>query len=183
MTLLFLYAEFFKIGLFSIGGGLATLPFLYQLAENHDWLTPEMIGNIQAVAQVLPGAIGVNMAAHTGFQCAGTAGAFVSAFGLISPSIIVILIVARTLQNFKENKSVKAVFAGLRPAACGLIAVAGLGAIKLVLHNENAQSWYELLRLRESLIFAVILFLVLKFNLNPIIYIAVCAVIGIIFLR
>ncbi|MDR2797740.1 MAG: chromate transporter, partial [Treponema sp.] len=130
MTLWWLFAEFLKIGVFSIGGGLATLPFLYQLADTYEWISPELIGNIQAVAQSLPGAIGVNMAAYTGFLCAGIPGAAVAVLGLVSPSIIVIIIIARMLQAFKENQVVIAVFSGLRPAAGGLLCAAGFGALK-----------------------------------------------------
>ncbi|MDR1955936.1 MAG: chromate transporter, partial [Treponema sp.] len=88
MNLLLLFVEFFKIGCFSVGGGLATLPFLYQLADTVQWLDPEMVGNMQAVAQSLPGAIGVNMAAYTGFLAMGIPGAVVAVLGLVSPSII-----------------------------------------------------------------------------------------------
>ena len=178
MTLLFLYARFFQIGLFSIGGGLATLPFLYRLADTQDRLSPEMIGNIQAVAQSLPGAIGVNMAAYTGFQCAGIPGAFIAALGLISPSIIIIIIVAGTLQAFKESRIVKAVFSGLRPAAGGLLCAAGFGAVKRSLYNGSASDWYELLRWRECLLLAMLCFLVFKFKKHPIIYIAVACIAG-----
>ncbi|MDR2101384.1 MAG: chromate transporter, partial [Treponema sp.] len=94
MTLLVLFAEFFKIGLFAVGGGLATLPFLYQLADKYDWLSRDMILDFQAVAQSLPGAIGANMAAYTGFRNAGISGGFIAALGLVSPSIIIIIIIA-----------------------------------------------------------------------------------------
>lgn len=178
MILLFLYAQFFQIGLFSIGGGLATLPFLYQLAENADWLSPELIGNIQAVAQSLPGAIGVNMAAHTGFQCAGILGGFIAAFGLISPSIIIISIIARMLAAFKENRRVMAVFSGLRPAAGGLLCAAGLGAVKRSLYYQDAPVWYDALRWRECLLLAVLCFLVFKYKKHPVVYIALAGVAG-----
>ena len=68
MSVFFIYAEFFKMGLFAVGGGLATLPFLFQMAATYEWLSPEMVGNYLAVAQSAPGPVGVNMAALTGFQ-------------------------------------------------------------------------------------------------------------------
>jgi chromate transporter len=181
MILLFLYLQFFQIGLFSVGGGLATLPFLYQLADRQDWLSPEIIGNIQAVAQSLPGAIGVNMSAYTGFQCAGIPGAFVSAFGLISPSIIVIIIVAKMLSAFKENAAVKAVFSGLRPAAAGLLCAAGFGAIKLSVYSGSGTAWYEMVRWREGVLLLILCFLVFKFKKHPIIYIALAGAAGVVF--
>ncbi|MDR2536532.1 MAG: chromate transporter [Treponema sp.] len=178
MIFLFLFVLFFQIGLFSIGGGLATLPFLYQAADKYDWLSPEMIGNIQAVAQSLPGAIGVNMAAYTGFQCAGIPGSFFAALGLISPSIIIIIIIAGTLQTFKESRIVKAVFSGLRPAAGGLLCAVGFGAVKLSLYNKAGANWYEQFRWRECLLLAILCFLVFKFKKHPIVYIAAAGAAG-----
>jgi len=180
MKLLLLYIEFFQIGLFSIGGGLATLPFLYKLADKYDWLSVEMVGNIQAVAQTLPGAIGVNMSAYTGYLCSGIAGAVIAPLALISPSIIVIVIIARILQSFKENNAVKAVFLGLRPAACGLISTAGFFAIRLSLYNAQAVNFYEKIRFREGILFAALLLLVFRFKKHPIIYIAAAGIAGVI---
>ena len=117
MNIFLLYAEFFKIGLFSIGGGLATLPFLYEMAARYDFYTAVNIGNFLAIAQSSPGAIGINTCAQIGYLAGGIPGAFLVALGLISPSIIIIIIVSRFLSVFKENTTVKAVFSGLRPAA------------------------------------------------------------------
>jgi len=178
MRLFLLYIEFFQIGLFSIGGGLATLPFLYKLAEKYDWLSVEMIGNIQAVAQTLPGAIGVNMSAYTGYQCCGIAGAVAAPLALISPSIIVIVLIARILQSFKENNAVKAVFSGLRPAAGGLICTAGFFAIRLSLYNAQTENFYERIRFREGILFAVLLLSIIKFKKHPIVYIAAAGIAG-----
>jgi chromate transporter len=180
VNLFILYTEFLKIGFFAVGGGLATLPFLYRLADNYEWLTMEKIADFLAIAQSSPGAIGVNMAAQAGFQGAGAAGAFVAALGLISPAIIVISIAARMFQVFKENKTVGAVFSGLRPAAGGLLAAAGFGAWKLSLYKGSAPVWYEMLRLRECIIFAVLFLGILKFRGHPIIYIGIGAAVGII---
>ncbi|MDR0629621.1 MAG: chromate transporter [Treponema sp.] len=178
MILLVLFAEFFKIGVFSIGGGLATLPFLYQLAATYAWISPEMIGTIQAVAQSLPGAIGVNMAAYTGFLCAGIPGAAAAVLALVSPSIIVILLIARMFQAFKENQVVIAVFSGLRPAAGGLLGAAGFGALRRSLYQGPAPVWYESLRWRECLLFLVLCLLIFKFKKHPIIYIALAGAAG-----
>ena len=106
MTLVVLFFDFFRIGLFSVGGGLAILPFLFELTSKYEWLTEEMIGNFLAIAQSAPGAIGVNMASQVGFQYASWVGAFIASIGLTAPSIIVIIIVARMFNQFKENKTV-----------------------------------------------------------------------------
>jgi chromate transporter len=179
MNFLLLYAEFFKIGLFAVGGGLATLPFLFQMADKYEWLSREMVGNFLAIAQSSPGPVGINMAAQAGFQCGGIIGGFLAPLGLISPAILIITIIARMLRSFKDNKTVASVFSGLRPAAAGLLAAAGLGAWKLALYNQDAAVWYRLLRWKESLIFAVLFCIIWKYKGHPIIYIAAGAVTGI----
>ena len=179
MTLLFLYLEFFKIGLFAVGGGLATLPFLFQMADKYEWLTREMIGNFLAIAQSAPGPVGVNMAAQTGFQAAGAAGGLLAALGLVSPAIVIITLTARVLLSIKENKIVASVFSGLRPAAAGLLAAAGFGAMKLALVNSDAAFGIELLRVKECIIFAALFLLIYKLKGHPVIYIAVGAAVGI----
>ena len=177
MRLLFLFANFFTIGLFSVGGGYAILPFLFGMADNASginadaWLTREMIGDMLAVAQSLPGAIGSNLSAHAGFHFAGVPGAFAAALGLTAPSIIIIMIVARTLKAFKENTLVKNLFSGLRPAAAGLLSAAAFWAISLALWNSAAPVWHQYIRWKETLIFIALFFLIYKFKKHPVVYI------------
>ena len=178
MSLLIIYAEFFRIGLFAVGGGLATLPFLFQLAGRSEWLNREMVGNFLAIAQSSPGAIGVNVAAQTGFQYAGVAGGLLAALGLISPAVIIITIIARMLRSFKENRIVISVFSGLRPAAAGLLAAAGLGAWKLALWNADAPRWFEALRWKECLIFAALFLLIWRFKGRPAGHPVICIAAG-----
>jgi chromate transporter len=178
VILLILFAEFFKIGLFSVGGGLATLPFLYQLADKYEWFSYESIMDMIAISESSPGAIGVNMATYTGFQCSGIPGAIIATLGLVSPSIIVIMIVARILLAFKESAPVQAVFSGLRPAATGLIAAAGFGVIWLSLYNDAASAWYEILRWREALLFAILFLLIRTLKKHPVVYIAIAGIAG-----
>lgn len=179
MNLFILYLEFFKIGLFAVGGGLATLPFLFQMADKYDWLDYEMVGNFLAIAQSAPGAIGVNMAAQTGFYAAGIPGSLIAPLGLISPAIVVIISLSIILKSIKENKIVLSVFSGLRPASAGLLAAAGFGALKLALYVSGASPWYNLIRIKESIIFVILFFVIFKFKGHPIIYIAVGAALGI----
>jgi chromate transporter len=179
VNLLFLLANFCRIGLFAIGGGLATLPFLFEIADRYDWLTREHVGDMLAVAQSLPGAIGVNLAAYTGFSYAGIAGSYISALGLTIPSIVIIIIVARTLQAFKESVIVKAVFSGFRPAAAGLLSAAGFGAIALSLYHPAAEIWFEIIRWKETCLFLVLFVLIYKFKKHPIIYIIAAGIAGI----
>lgn len=136
MTLyLRLFFEFFKTGLFSVGGGMATVPFLYDMADATGWFTRNDVANMVAVGESTPGPIGVNMATYVGFvtgrNAYGTPGALLGAaaatLGLVAPSILVILAVAMFLKSFRDNRYVNAAFYGLRPASAGLIAAAGLG--------------------------------------------------------
>ncbi|GHV25014.1 chromate transporter [Spirochaetia bacterium] len=185
MKLLFLFVHFFKIGLFSIGGGYATLPFLYEMADKAEgtsdkWLSAEKIGDMLAAAQSLPGAIGVNLSAYTGFRYAGIPGGFIAALSLISPSIIIIIIIARLLNAFKESKTAASLFAGFRPAGAGLLSAAALSALAISLYNPAAETWTAMLRWKECILFAALFFLVYKFKKHPVVYIAIAGAAGVV---
>jgi len=180
MNLVYLAFTFFKIGLFSVGGGLATIPFLFELADNSDgWLTREMIGNMLAVAQSIPGAIGANLAAYTGHTYAGIAGGYIAALSLTAPSIIIIILIAKVLQQFKESETVKSIFSGLRPAAAGLLSAACFGVIVLSIWNSAAPEWYEYLRWKELLMMGIVFILIIKLNKHPIFYIIAAGAAGV----
>ena len=133
MILLKLYWEFFKAGLFAVGGGMATLPFLQAIGENTGWYTYTDLMNMLAVSESTPGAIGINMATYVGFIVAGVPGAVIATIGEVTPSIIVILIVAAVLHSFRNNKYVDNAFYGLRPASTGLIGAACVAVVLEVL--------------------------------------------------
>lgn len=130
-----LFWEFFKTGLFAVGGGMATLPFLYSMSDTTGWFTHAQLADMIAVSESTPGPIGVNMATYVGFTAAGIPGAVIATLGLITPSIIIILIIARVLAAFRQNKYVDAAFYGLRPCSVGLIAAAGLLVVKIALFD------------------------------------------------
>ena len=121
MQLLILFLEFFKIGLFSVGGGLATLPFLYDLADKYPWLSASQIPDMIAISESTPGPLGVNMATYAGFHCAGPLGSVIATAGLVTPSVIVIIIVYKFLERFRKSTLVENAFYGLRPIVVGLI--------------------------------------------------------------
>jgi chromate transporter len=181
VTLLVLFAEFFKIGLFAIGGGLATLPFIYRLADTAAWLDAHMIPDMLAVAQSSPGAVGVNLAIYTGYRAAGIPGCVTAALGLVAPSIIIICVVAGMLRAFKENRYVQAVFTGLRPAAAGLLCAACIPVLKISLWNSEAALWYEHLRIGQSALFVVLFVLIRRFRAHPVVYIAAAGIVGVVF--
>lgn len=134
MIYLQLFWEFFKTGLFAVGGGMATIPFLYDISTATGWFTHNDLANMIAVSESTPGPIGVNMATYVGFITGmniagvptGILGAVVATLGLVAPAVVIILLVAMVLNSFRNNKFVDAAFYGLRPASSGLIAAAGL---------------------------------------------------------
>ena len=137
MLYLRLFWEFFKTGLFAVGGGMATLPFLYSMSDATGWFSHAQLADMIAVSESTPGPIGVNMATYVGFSTAGVPGAVVATLGLITPSVIIILIIARVLAAFWQNKVVDAAFYGLRPCSVGLIAAAGLLVVKIALFDVD----------------------------------------------
>ena len=189
MILLQLFFEFFKTGLFAVGGGMATLPFLYDISARTGWYTTEMLADMIAVSESTPGPIGVNMATYVGFVTAGIPGAIIATLGLITPSIIIILLIARALKAFRENPYVEAGFYGLRPCSVGLIAAAGFLVIKLALFNtELYQESGKLIDLFDfkAIALAAVLLVCTRYvkklkGLHPIFFILASAVIGIVF--
>ena len=133
MIYLQLFWEFFKTGLFAVGGGMATLPFLQAIGESTGWYTYTDLMNMLAVSESTPGPIGINMATYVGFTAAGIPGAVIATLGEVTPSIIVILIVAAVLHSFRNNPYVDRAFYGLRPASTGLIGAACVSVILEVL--------------------------------------------------
>lgn len=128
-----LFWEFFKTGLFAIGGGMATLPFLKDIGETTGWYTYSELMNMLAVSESTPGPIGINMATYVGYTVGGVPGAIIATIGEVTPSIIVILIVAMMLKKFRDNKYVNQAFYGLRPASTGLIGAACVAVVLEVL--------------------------------------------------
>ncbi len=178
ITILTLCYEFFKTGLFSIGGGLATLPFLFEMCKKYSWFTVSELTNMVAVSESTPGPIGVNMATYVGSTAASVTGGIVATLSLILPSIIVILIIARFLEKFSENKLVKDTFYGLRPAVVGMLFASVLSVFETAVFKGN---FFDGVDLRCFLLFAILVFGVFKFKKHPILYIGIGAVIGIIF--
>lgn len=189
MLYLRLFYEFFKTGLFAVGGGMATVPFLYNISESTGWFTTEELANMIAVGESTPGPIGVNMATYVGFTTAGIPGAIVATVGLVTPSVIIILIIARFLQQFRSNRYVDAGFYGLRPCSVALIAAAGMSVVVLSLLNtglyQQTGNWMDLFRWKCILLAAVLLVCTrwvpkIK-SLHPIVLILASAVIGAVF--
>ena len=184
MIFLQLFYEFFKTGLFAVGGGLATLPFLEDISQRTGWFTSAQLADMLALSESTPGPIGVNMATYVGFETAGILGSLCATVGLVMPSVILIVLVSKVLEKFRSNTYVEAAFYGLRPASVAMVASAGIGVAMTTLLNLTA-SGFAVLRWRELVLAAVILVLtnfvpkVKKFH--PIVFIALAAAVGIIF--
>ena len=190
MIFLQLFWEFFKTGLFAVGGGMATIPFLYKISDATGWFTHADLANMIAVSESTPGPIGVNMATYvgyiTGMNVSGipTAllGAVTATLGLITPAVIIILVVAMFLKSFRDNKYVNSAFYGLRPASTGLIAAAGLSVAAANFFPEAITlagfNW-------KGAILAVVLIVLTNIKklskIHPIVFIALSAVVGVVF--
>ena len=185
MTILRLIIEFFKTGLFAVGGGLATLPFLYEMGETTGWFTNQDVLNLLAVSESTPGPIGINMSTYVGFITSGIPGAILASFALAAPSVIVLLLVIRVLDKFKGNPLVDSIFKALRPASIGMITAALIGVVKAsLLHLENWAGLGSILSIFnwKGIVLAVALwFIMKKWKVHPIGYIAIAAVAGIVF--
>ncbi|MBQ9661738.1 MAG: chromate transporter [Oscillospiraceae bacterium] len=192
MIFLRLFWEFFKTGLFAVGGGLATLPFLYDISTRTGWYTQAQLADMIAVSESTPGAIGVNMATYVGFTTAGIPGAVVATLGLVCPSIIIIILIARVLKQFRNNKTVDAAFYGLRACSIALIASAGLLVARITFLNpgalqlEGAAAVLKGLLNWKAVALAAVLLAATRGikplkKLHPIVFIAASAVIGILF--
>ena len=186
MTYFFvLIYEFFKIGLFSVGGGLATLPFLYRLAEKYPWFSVDQIPDMIAISESTPGPLGVNMATYTGFQHSGVIGGILATAGLVAPSVIIIILVSKVLEKFRSNPYVERAFYGLRPAVLGLIASAGFGVLIGALFHSATLEELQLsalgsqIGIPECILFAVLLFATNHWKKHPVFYIVLGAAVGI----
>ncbi|MDO4488673.1 MAG: chromate transporter [Eubacteriales bacterium] len=181
MTYLRLFYEFFKIGLFAVGGGMATIPFVKEMGEVTGWFTNTEIMNMLAISESTPGPIGINMATYVGYTVAGIPGGIIATLGEITPSIIIILIIAMVLDKFKSSTIVKDMFYGLRPASTGLIFAAIIGVATAVLFPNILAGDIKY----AEFVFAIILYILTNYvkplkGLHPIVFIGLSAVVGII---
>lgn len=184
-----LFWEFFKAGLFAIGGGMATVPFLQEMGDATGWFSSAELADMIAISESTPGPIGVNMATYVGNVTAGIPGGIIATLGLVTPSVIIILIVATVLKKFRDNKYVISAFYGLRPASVGLISAAGFTIVLIAFFG--AEDIFDLFRNFTGVdyryvILAVVLVILTNFikptkKLHPILFILFSAIVGIVF--
>ena len=189
-----LFFEFFKTGLFAVGGGMATLPFLKIMGESTGWFTQTDLMNMLAVSESTPGPVGINMATYVGFTTAGLTGSIVATIGEVTPSIVVIMVIAAMLAKFRDSKYVANAFYGLRPASTGLIGAAGAGVVLQVFAGISSSSGDSIFTKYsgggaisiKAVILAAVIFVLSRYvkqtkNLHPIVFIAISAVAGVVF--
>ena len=186
MTYLLLFIEFFKTGLFAIGGGLATIPFLREMCHTHPtWFNEELLGNMIAVGESTPGPIGVNVATYVGYTVGyseyGLLGGFLggplATFALVLPSVIIIVIVSKLLAEFKENKLVERSFYSIRPAVVGMIASAAVTMIHSGVFTRTGNIPQQI-DIRAAILFVALLVFTNKIKVHPIFYIIIAGAVG-----
>lgn len=185
MIYLQLFFEFFKIGLFAVGGGMATLPFLQRLGESTGWFDNQLITNMVAISESTPGPIGVNMATYVGYNVGGVLGGFVATMGEILPCIILVIVFSKFLTKLSGNKYLDYAFYGMRPAVTGLIAAAAVSVMQVAVLNTNlfrqTGVLTDLADPKKIIWFVLVLWAIKKFKKHPVMYIGISAVVGIVF--
>ena len=183
--LLLLFIEFFKTGLFAVGGGLATVPFIRDMGATYGWITEAEIANIIAIAESTPGPIGVNAATYVGYLVCGVPGAILATLGLVTPSVIIIVLIAKAIKKYYDSHLVQSLFRALRPAAIGLITAAGfsllltaLGVKANFLQFRFSADWYSLLKLGIYGVFLFFAFWKKTAKIHPLFFILTGGAVG-----
>ena len=168
MIYLRLFLEFFHIGLFSYGGGYATLPFLYHIVDKYGWYSASQLADMIAISSITPGPLGVNVATFAGYVTSGIFGALVATVALVLPSVIIVVIISKLLEQFKNNRFVKSVIYSIKPAGCGLLTAVGVNM------------FFNNISLYGVLLFLILFVVSLRMKRDPLIYLGVSAMVGLV---
>lgn len=181
MQQLILLAQFMKIGLFSIGGGLATLPFLYELARNTNYITSSQLTDMIAISQCTPGPIGINIATYIGQHNNGIIGGITTTLALVFPSFIIICIISKMLKKYEDSKFIKKLFSLLRPCAIGFMLSALFSIVLIAIFNSETISLnlFNTFNLKAFTLMIILLVCVFKFKHHPLFYLLISGIIGI----
>lgn len=180
-TFLLMIWEFFKTGLFAVGGGLATIPFLQKIGEVYGWFSADTLSTMIAISESTPGPMGINMATYVGYHLFGVVGGIAATLALVAPSIIVICIIANMLTKFKENKLVQGAFYGIRPAVVAFIIVACVDIFLLTLFHSNMAFGLNSFNVKSWVLLAGLFGINKLKKIHPIVVIVGCAVVGVLF--
>ena len=168
MIYLQLIYEFFKIGMFSFGGGYATIPFLYHLSVQYGWYTIEDLKHMTALASITPGPVGINAATFAGIKTAGVFGAFLATLSEILPSLILVIVVSKLLRKFNENFYVKSIISSLKPISCALLVSVAVGLISPSIGD-----------IKGLILLGILLLLSWKSKKDPLFYMLIAGIAGI----
>lgn len=169
MIYLQLFLEFFKIGLFSFGGGYATIPFLYHISEAYQWYLLDELTQMVAIASITPGPVGINVATYAGLKSAGILGSLLATTAEMLPSLFLVIIVSKLLKKFCENFYVKSIIETLKPISCALLTAVAIGLLKP-----------EITDVKAMILLGFLLVLSWKSKKDPLFYILLSAIIGVI---
>ena len=168
MIYLQLFLEFFKIGLFSFGGGYATIPFLYHISQVYNWYSLEELTQMVAVASITPGPVGINVATYAGLKSAGVLGSVLATTAEMLPSLFLVIIVSKLLKKFSDNFYVKSTIETLKPVSCALLTSVAIGLLKP-----------EIRDIKAMVLLGVLLLLSWKSKRDPLYYILISAITGV----
>ncbi len=169
MIYLHLFWEFFKIGMFSFGGGYATIPFLYHISQVYNWYSLDELTQMTAVASITPGPVGINVATYAGLKSAGILGSALATLSEMLPSLVLVIIVSKLLKKFSDNFYVKSLIQTLKPISCALLTSVAIGLLKPEINDIKA-----------LILIAMLLIFSWKSKRDPLFYILISAVIGVI---
>jgi len=184
IAFLHIYFEFLKIGFFAVGGGIALVPFLFELSEKTGWFAAADIINMFAISGIMPGPLGINMTTFAGYHAAGAGGALAANLGLVTPSVILMVVIANILKKFMNNKYAQNAFKGMVAAVCALISVSVYKIITDTLFDlrafEAGANFMDSLHIKAIIFFALMLFAIRRFKAHPFLYICISAAIGLV---
>ena len=184
-----LFFMFFRIGIFSFGGGYVMLPLIFQSIQEFGIMSSVEFSRLVALSQVTPGPVAVNAATYVGYKYAGLGGAVVATIGVVLPSFLLILIVMHFLKKFQESRSLNSVLGGIRPATVGMIASAVVFLAENSIFNgaltsaEIITNTKDYINLLPCIIFVGTIIVAGKFNIGPIKLTLLAGIIGAIVIR
>ena len=185
MILFFLCMEFAKIGFFSLGGGYATLPFLYHMSEVYGWFSPLELSRMLAISSITPGPVGLNVATFAGFKTAGILGSIAATMSIMLPSFFMIIIISKMLKKFKDSPCLCSVMYALRPATAAMLAAVALRLFKdVVIRNPdfsgfNFMQMQNFIDIKGFLLLVILFILSLRLKKDPLVFLAFGAIAGI----
>ena len=182
MIYLELFLSFFQIGLFSVGGGYATIPLIQnQVVDIHHWLTMTQFADITTIAEMTPGPIAINSATFVGTQIAGLPGAIIATVGCVFPSCVIVLTLAYLYYRFGGLNMVKGILTGFRPGVIAMIASAGISLFIMALYGQRTLPTnllsFDIIAL---FIFAISFIILRKWKPSPLFIMASSGILGII---